>query len=334
MSSFPQFLRSALKVCLAAGPLPQLIQSLRSRRCLSVLTYHSVIAEPLPFYDWTYLDAAAFRQQMDYLRRHFAVLPLTQALHLLRQDALPGPTAALTFDDGFRNNHDVAFPILREYRLPSSIYLATDLIGTDKTVWFARLLLALQTTRSTRLIWNGTDYPLDNAAVRAASSARLQAALKKFPAEVLERALYEIETLLAVPHNPSVDENSPFRMLDRTQIGAMLDSGLVEFGAHTCGHTILSRLTSAEKAAQIANSVQRVAAITGQECSLFAYPNGAPQDFDAESQELLAAAGIKTALTMIPGANRPDTPALATHRYPIGADTDFRRFRLLVHNVA
>lgn len=334
MPTLPDFMRTVLKVCLAAGPIPQMIQSLRSRRCLSVLTYHSVIAEPLPFYDWTYLDAAVFRQQMAYLRQHFEVMHLSQALDLLRQDALSGPTAALTFDDGFRNNHDVAFPILSEYRLPSSIYLATDLIGTDKTVWFARLLIALQTTRSARLSWNGVDYSLSDAAARADSSGRLQVALKKFPADALERALCEIEARLSVPHNPSVSENSPFRMLDHEQIKVMLESGLVEFGAHTCGHTILSRLVPAEKAAQISNSVRRVAEMTGRQCDLFAYPNGAPQDFDAESQALLAAAGIKAALTMVPGANRPDTPALEIHRYPIGADTRFGRFRLLVHNVA
>lgn len=334
MFNFSKHLRSAIKASLAAGPLPVLIQSLRTRRALSVLTYHSVISRPLPFYDWTYLDEAMFRRQMDYLRRYFAVLPLSQALDLLRRDALDGPTAAITFDDGFRNNYDVAFPVLREYKLPSTIFLATDLVDSDKTVWFARLLIALQTTKCERFSWNGSEYLLNDPLARAAASARMQVALKTFPAEALEVELQKIETMLAVPRNPSVSEDSPYRMLAYAQIRKMVDSGMVEFGAHTCGHTILSRLESSEKAAQIENSVACVEKLSGQKCALFAYPNGAPQDFDAESQRFLGQAGITAALTMVPGPNRPNTPAMEIHRYPIGADTTFSRFRLMVHNVA
>lgn len=334
MAKLEQLLRSSVKACLAAGPLPVLIQSLRSRRCLSVLTYHSVVKKPLPFYDWSFLDAAVFRQQIEYLKKYFTVLPLSQAFDLLKRDALDGPTAVITFDDGFQNNFDVAFPILREFQAPSTIFLATDLIGSDRTVWFTRLLLALQATPCKNLQWNGGDYPLNGQAQLVESSAHLQAALKKFPATRLEDELTRIELFLSGTSNPKVPKDSPFRMLDQAAIANMVDSRLVEFGAHTCGHTILSRLTPSEKSAQISDSVLRVEELTGQKCLSFAYPNGAPSDFDSESQHLLQAAGIRAALTMVPGPNRPTTEALEIHRYPIGADTTFSRFRLMVHNVA
>lgn len=323
-----------VKACLAAGPLPILIQSVRSRRCLSVLTYHSIIDQPLPFYDWSFLDATVFRKQIDYLKKHFSILPLSEALERLKKDALDGPTAAITFDDGFSNNFQVAFPILQACQAPSTIFLATDLIGSEKTVWFTRLLMALQMTSCKELPWNGEVFPLADPNRLSTSSARLQAALKRFPARKLEEELVRIESILSVPSNPRVPEDSPFRMLDQDMIRAMQGSGLVEFGAHTCGHTILSRLSNEEKTSQIMGSISRVEELTAKKCLSFAFPNGAQNDFDPESQHVLAESGVRAALTMVPGPNRPTTSPLEIHRYPIGADTSFSRFRLMVHNVA
>ncbi len=334
MPDFNRLLRTAAKACLSTGPLPVWIQSLHTPRCLSVLTYHSIIAQPLPFYDWSFLDADTFRQQLAYLKTHFSILPLSEALQKLWNDRLDGPTVAITFDDGFRNNYDIAFPILQDFQAPATIYLTTDLIGSEKTVWFTRLLLALQATAQKELRWNGEAFALADPDQVATSSARLQSALKRFPAAQLDAELARIEALLSVAHDPRVPEDSPFRMLDQDTIRAMQDSGLVEFGAHTCGHTILSRLSRDEKAAQIGESLRQVEMLTGQKCLSFAYPNGGASDFDLESQEILAQAGVLGAVTMIPGPNRPTTPALQIHRYPVGADTSFSRFRLMVHNVA
>lgn len=334
MSKLERFLRSSIKGCLAAGPLPSMIQSVRSRRCLSVLTYHSVIEQALPFHDWSFLDAGVFRRQMAYLKDHFTLLPLSDALDLLEKDALDEPSAAITFDDGFQNNFDVAFPILQAYQVPATIYLTTDLIGTDATVWFTRLLIALQATRCESLSWQEKIYPLKGPLQRAETSALLQRALKPFPAGRLEEELAGIERRLRVPVNPAVAAGSPFRMLGHEAIRVMGDSGLIEFGAHTRTHAILSKLTSEEKEAQIRQSVHHVETLTGKRCQSFAYPNGGQDDFDPESQRILREAGVFRAVTMLPGANcSGKVDSLEIHRYPIGADTPFSRFRLMAHNV-
>ncbi len=333
MNGLGCMLRRAARNCLATGPLPEWIQALRAPRTLSVLTYHAVIERPLSFYDWSFLDAATFRQQMAYLKQHFHVLPLLEALDLLQRDALPGPSVAISFDDGFRNNFDVAFPVLRQYGLAASIYLTTDLIGSRHTLWFTRLLHALHHTACAQLEWRGIRYRLGQAQERSAVSASLQAALKEFPAAQLENELCAIEAALGVACNPPLREDSPFCMLGPEEIACMAGSGLIEFGAHSCRHAILARLPEAEQQAQIAGSLTRVEALSGKKCLSFAYPNGGANDFDCTSQRLLADLGVRAGLTMIPGINRPTTNRLAIHRYGIGAGIDFQRFRLMAHNV-
>src|SRR3569832_422684 len=94
--------------------LPRMGHRLRFRDRLTILMYHAVIRAPLPAKDWCFLPEASFQEQMSYLQRHFDVLPLQEATEKLKTGSIRRPSAAITFDDGFQNNFDVAFPILRK----------------------------------------------------------------------------------------------------------------------------------------------------------------------------------------------------------------------------
>src|SRR5688572_1063404 len=124
---------------------------------LAILMYHAVIREPLPVPDWCFLAESHFRRHMELLRAHCTVLPLAEALDRLQAGTLRGPTVAITFDDGFQNVHDVAFPILRRLGLPATTFLCTGLVDTDQTLWFCRLHQAMMATRSASLHWHGQE---------------------------------------------------------------------------------------------------------------------------------------------------------------------------------
>jgi protein-tyrosine-phosphatase len=113
----------------------------------------------------------------------------------------------------------------------------------------------------------------------------------------------------------------------------MSRSGLVEFGAHTASHAILSRLDPALQQSEILRSVQAVQELTGLECQMFAYPNGKPCDYTDESVEYLRRIGITTAVTSVPLRNVPGTDPLRLGRYGIGSDLSDAGFRSLVHNL-
>ena len=105
-------------------------------------------------------------------------------------------------------------------------------------------------------------------------------------------------------------------------------SGLVEVGAHTHTHAILSRLSPREQRSEIERSLQIVGEITGRPCQGFAYPNGLASDYDGETIRLLRAAGVRFAVTAMPGANDAATPALELRRHGVGPDlrpTDFEQ---------
>ena len=330
-----QAIRDLIIGGLAMPPVPSIVQSLKGRRnTIGIFTYHAVIEEPLPFFDWCFLDAELFRKQVAYLSKHFDIISLSDAADMVQAGEIDGPKAVITFDDGYKNNHDVALPILKEYSAPASIYLVSDLLGSDRSVWFTRLIMALDGTPLKQVSFQDRSWTITTADEKANCCADMQQMLKHLShAELLEK-VGEIEDLLQMPRDPVLSEDSPFRMLDQQTFDNMLSSGLIEFGAHTRNHMILSRLSSEVKQEQIASSIAGVEQLTGKRCEHFAYPNGSLDDYDNESIDMLAANNIRSAVTMNPGPVAASDNMLQLNRYPVGADTTYSRFKLMAHHVA
>src|SRR6185295_12429728 len=97
---------------------------LSTRGRLLILTYHRVRPEP----DGLITDnahAAGFRRQMQVLARAFAVLPLIEAVERMLAGTLPSRAVCITFDDGYADNAEVAAPILADFGLPATFFIAT-----------------------------------------------------------------------------------------------------------------------------------------------------------------------------------------------------------------
>lgn len=85
----------------------------------------------------TSVNAAEFRQHLEYLRDNdFTVLRLEEVVQALRNGStLPDKTAAITFDDGYRNNYDTAFPLLREFGYPFTVFVSSGLVGSNAQLY-------------------------------------------------------------------------------------------------------------------------------------------------------------------------------------------------------
>ncbi|MDP1007558.1 polysaccharide deacetylase family protein, partial [Klebsiella pneumoniae] len=74
------------------------------------------------------IDAARFDAILGWLRSWFNVLPLDEAAQRLKDGSLPARAAALSFDDGYADNHDIALPLLQKHGLPCSFFIATGFL--------------------------------------------------------------------------------------------------------------------------------------------------------------------------------------------------------------
>jgi peptidoglycan/xylan/chitin deacetylase (PgdA/CDA1 family) len=296
---------------------------------LLILMYHAVVHSLLKVTDWCFIDESSFVHQINYLKKNFDIVTLSEAIDRLANGKIYHPTAVITFDDGFQNNYRVAFPILCEEKLPATIFLVTGLINTDDTLWYCRLNRAIAKTNKDSIKWNNNIYDLSANKQKVRASSEIQDKLKKFPHTKLPLELQKIIIELGDDPDLSIEDGSPYRILNQKEITEMANSGLIEFGAHTHSHAILSLLSPKKQHQEIEGSVNIIKDLTRESCKYFAYPNGQSQDYNEDTIEVLKACGIRAALTTIEGPNEL-TSLMQLRRFGIGANLSFNQFKQIV----
>ncbi|MFA4843018.1 MAG: polysaccharide deacetylase family protein [Candidatus Omnitrophota bacterium] len=112
---------------------------IRQHYVVPIIMYHSVNPSAKPQNRLAITDAA-FERQMRFLKEHhYNVLPLEDLARLIKgKIKIPPKTTAITFDDGYRDNYIYAFPILKKYNLPATIFIIVNEVGRpqgDKLSW-------------------------------------------------------------------------------------------------------------------------------------------------------------------------------------------------------
>jgi peptidoglycan/xylan/chitin deacetylase (PgdA/CDA1 family) len=301
---------------------------------LAILMFHGVEGEKLsPPCDYV-LDSATLRRELAYVRRHFDVLPLDEALERLRDGTLPPRAAALTFDDGTRNLATHAAGVLRELDLPAAVFLATGPMGSGDALWPDSLWLAFARTTSTRVDLTTIGLgvcSLQTPADRDRTRDAVVQLLKRLPDA--ERIAH-VEALIAGLGSCVNAYGGPFQMLSWDEARALAGDGRVSLHPHTVTHPILSRCSDRKVEFEISESCRTLARETGSAPRIFAYPNGEVQDFDERAKATLRNNGVRWALATTEGFADRDSDPLALPRIGIGMSHSFARFRLKVSGVA
>jgi peptidoglycan/xylan/chitin deacetylase (PgdA/CDA1 family) len=275
-----------------------------SRNRLRILAYHGICQDRLAEEPWVpphFVTCSAFESQLDYLQRHYNVLSLHDAVNRLRDNKLPERSVAITFDDGYANNLRLAYPLLRKYRMPATIFLITDHMESGEFFIFDRI----------RLIRN------DAGVVAGAHGVREDDGLSygTGPLEALLERVQEKWSKVAPRISPEQRETlQPLRVADLQ----MFDSHWVEFGAHTHRHAILRDEPLTQREWEISMSIERIRQWTHRPVRLFSYPRGNRGDFGEADKRVLLAKGVEAAVTGISGANRTGCDLYGLRRYGVG----------------
>jgi peptidoglycan/xylan/chitin deacetylase (PgdA/CDA1 family) len=324
----------ARHACYAAARRLGVWTAVRRALCaqrVTILTYHAVVREPLAIPDSCFLDEASFAAQIDYLQRHFDLIPLSAVARRLDDGTRPDrPAIAITFDDGYQNNVEVAWPWLRRAGVPATIFLATDFVGSDDLIWSWRLLRALAGTTVTAVQWEGTTIPLDTTTARRQAMRVLVNSLKRMPQPRLLETMRPLLRALGDDPERPVESGSPFRMIERTAVRELAQSGLIDFGAHTCSHAILSVLSDEEQEHEVRGSLAAVGGLTGRACTLFAYPNGRAEDYSPATVDLLRRCGVTAAVTTIKAPLDRAADPLQLPRLGVRAGITLDEFRVML----
>jgi peptidoglycan/xylan/chitin deacetylase (PgdA/CDA1 family) len=293
-------------------PLLSVLSPAGDRARLSILIFHRVLAQPDPLFP-DEPDACRFDDICRWVARWFNVLPLDQACRRLRDATLPSRALAITFDDGYADNHDIALPILQRHGLTATFFVATGFLDGGR-MWNDTLIEALRRTSRTQLDLTDCGVPGLELLDLATIDARRQAIGRVLRIGKYLDAHARVGFAEAVARVAGAELPTDLMMLS-SQVTALRRAGMC-VGGHTVTHPILARLDRAAAREEISQNKTRLESLTQAPVSLFAYPNGVPgRDYGPVSIELVREAGFEAAVSTAWGAADKSTEPFQLPRF-------------------
>ena len=283
---------------------------------LFILTFHSFSSRKNQT-AYGSLPIGRFEQQIQFLKRAFEVVSLEEGLvNLGRRRANAKPQLAITIDDGFRDNYDLAWPLLQQYSVPATIFLATDFIDSGRPPWPTQINEIFSQTTSWMMEWPFREN-IKNLGGRAAAKQRLKNDWSRLVPKARFLELAKLRKHLGVPNR------SLHSALTWAQVREMQNGG-IKFGSHTVYHSILPAVPLLTMERELLDSKHRIESELQEPCQLFAYPNG---DHNESSRNALETLGYKAAVTQDSGSNGYLSHSLALKRIEVPFNDPMPSFR-------
>ena len=329
-----EFLARGLR---ATGML-RLLETLRRKPCLAVLTYHRIVdpAETPYYAPVCSATPATFAEQLKTLRDNFRVVGLDEVVKLAASGfAVNEPTALITFDDGYRDNHEAAFPILKAMGLPATFFLPTAFYQTPRLFWWDQIALAFHRTERTKV---ELDVPepiaIDLTKISPGEAiAQVIAIHRRHHLDGPARAAFLEQIGERTGVAIASESLAKTLFMSREQIHELAGAGM-SIGSHTHQHVELAQLPESEQRDELERSKRILEADLNREVASIAYPYGWAGAVDGVTEQLAKDAGYKVAFAAVEGLNLPhQTNPFAIKRFSVGfADsTTLLRSRLALH---
>jgi peptidoglycan/xylan/chitin deacetylase (PgdA/CDA1 family) len=291
-------LKTGLALVLGATRTDRLIRLMSgTRRMPLVVGYHRVVDDSrrhrASIIAPMLVSRRMFERQLDWIGRRFRFVSLDELGSRL-ESGIPfdTPTATVTFDDGYRDMYELAYPVLQRKGIPAAVFVVTDWIDRASALYHDRLYLLL-----TRDWAAAREVLVDLGVMTAEQGARglgepfgaLRHVLTTSSQEGLGRVIAALEEKLAIDTGRLDD----LRPLSWTMLGEMQRAGIT-VGSHTRTHALLTRESTERMLEETAGSRRNLEERLGIAIKHFAYPDGA---FNAETVETVAQAGYRFAYT-------------------------------------
>jgi peptidoglycan/xylan/chitin deacetylase (PgdA/CDA1 family) len=305
------------------GQLPE-------RSSLLALNYHRIGNPDDDLFDPGVFAATGeqLSEQISYLKRHVSLVTLEEALAFV-DGAIHEQTrrcrVLMTFDDGYLDNYEVAFPILRSHGVQGVFFLVTSLVGSCYVPWWDHIAYLMKTALQRRF---RLGYPAD--------------LIVDVDGNGMTKSLWDVLNLYKRPENTDpvrfirelreeAKGNDPpstqRRFLNWDEAREMIGGGMA-IGSHTHSHHVLSQLEPEQQRQELAQSRALLREKLGIEADALAYPVGGRASFSEETQQIAREVGYRAAFSFHGGINLPEM----TRSYDVkrvGVDNQSRpRFRV------
>lgn len=292
--------RDLLAHTLNATGCARVLRAARPWNGVLIWNYHRIGNASGSLFDPHLFSATAedFDRQVAFLKQNFDLIGPSDLEHSLRQPR--GQFVMLTFDDGYRDNYSLAYPILKSHGVSATFFITTGFLDRphvpawDEIAWMLRMTSVKTLTANE---WLPTSVCLGDQ-----SFQRLLAVYKSLGTELTEAYLDFLADSLGTgrcPNSLAHDQWMTWDMLRELQACGM------SFGGHTVNHPILANATADQQDWEVGECRRRLIDELGVAIDAFSYPNGRRSDFNEFTRAALRNHGYRWAFSYSGGHCRP-----------------------------
>ncbi len=283
----------------------------------AILMLHRVTASPCPANGVNrhlaitphFLDRLISGMKADGYR----FVSMDEAVSRLQTPGAGQRFAAITADDGYRDNLTEALPVLDRHRAPIAVYVAPALVEGAAYLWWhvVEQIVARNAKVEVATPTGGIVLDCSTAPRKFAANAWLH---DYFARTVSEQDRHAVLSALAAAHG--VDPDGPRRdtLMDWDEIARMAENPLVTIGAHTVNHFVLRRLEAEDARREIADAADIIERKLGMRPRHLAYPYGSARAVGCREVEIAREEGFASAVTtrhgVLQAGHRPHVHAL------------------------
>lgn len=272
---------------------------------LLVLAYHRIGNPEEDLFDPGVFSATAdeFNDQIACLKRQVSFVTLEEAVAFVEgsvREKTNRCRVLVTFDDGYLDNYQVAYPILRDHGVQGVFFLPTSMVGSTHVPWWDHIAYLMKTARRRQFSLRypgGLDVDIDMDGI--APSLRAVLSVFKKP-ENTDHARF-LRELAEEAHGDELP-GTLRRFLDWDEAREMIAGGMA-IGSHTHSHQLLSQLDPGQQADELTRSRSILQKELGIAVDVIAYPVGAKTSFTDETQKIARELGYRAAFSHHGGKN-------------------------------
>lgn len=257
-----------------------------------ILMYHRVLPEPLAKKDAASIaiSKSTFEAHIKFLCEHYKIISLDTLLETpLKTNK---PPVVITFDDGYRDNFTEAYPILKKYNVPATIYITTSFPEQTCLLWWYELIDCCKEIDPITFNWQNTNYVLSTS-----TDKKRRLAYKKIHGLMMKETPNEQETLLKKIRGATPIKDYTKESMTWDEIQTLAKDPLITIAAHTHQHSILKNLDTNTCKEDIVEGKQLLESKLGIEIHHFAYPFGSANEAGEREYTLAKEIGFKSATT-------------------------------------
>lgn len=256
-----------------------------------ILCYHGIVSQPNLNISVGPLSITEFEQHLQYFKQHFDVVPMQRMFEMYRDNYTPKrKTVAITFDDGYENNYTKAFPLLKKYNFPSTMFIISQCIENDGMVtWYDHLDII-----KARLNPAAVDTSVVNRD-RVNTIGQLQWLIKTLTKQERDILYTEFDKQVKLEDVIGKYPKENWKLMNKQQIVELSKTGLVEIAAHSHNHPNLGEIPPADAKNEVTVCKSVLENAIQQSVNSLAFPDGS---YNNTVKELCTHAGYKSLLAL------------------------------------